>query len=127
MEGTSVKAALLEGYRVENRSRDLEWFADEPESIGGTNTAPKPSELLLSALTSCKLITMRMYAERKGWDVSGLKVDLQILEMGEKTIVSKKIIFPENLDEKQRERLTEISGRCPVAKMVKDSIEYVIS
>lgn len=126
MEGTSVKAALLEGYRVENKSRDLEWFADEPESIGGTNTAPKPSELLLSALTSCKLITMRMYAERKGWDVSGLKVDLEIIERSDKTLLSKKITFPDNLDQAQRERLTEISGRCPVAKMVSDSFEYVI-
>ena len=126
MEGTSVKAALLDGYRVENKSRELEWFADEPESIGGTNTAPKPSELLLSALTSCKLITMRMYGERKGWDVSGLKVDLEIIERSDKTLLSKKITFSDNLDQAQRERLTEISGRCPVAKMVSDSFEYVI-
>ena len=126
MEGTSVKAALLNGYRVENKSRGLEWFADEPESIGGTNTAPKPSELLLSALTSCKLITMRMYAERKGWDVNGLKVDLEIIERSDKTLLSKKITFPDNLDQAQRERLIEISGRCPVAKMVSDSFEYVI-
>ena len=126
MEGTSVKAALLHGYRVENKSRGLEWFADEPESIGGTNTAPKPSELLLSALTSCKLITMRMYAERKGWDVNGLKVDLEIIERSDKTLLSKKITFPGNLDQAQRERLIEISGRCPVAKMVSDSFEYVI-
>ena len=126
MEGTSVKATLLEGYIVENKSRDLEWFADEPESIGGTDSAPKPSELLLSALTSCKLITMRMYAERKGWDVSGLKVDLEIIERSDKTLLSKKMTFPNNLDQAQRERLTEISGRCPVAKMVSDSFEYVI-
>jgi len=126
MEGTSIHAALLEGYKVENKSRGLEWFADEPESIGGTNTAPKPSELLLSALTSCKLITMRMYAERKGWDVSGLKVDLEIIERSDKTLLSKKITFPGNLDQAQRERLIEISGRCPVAKMVSDSFEYVI-
>ena len=126
MESTSVKAALLYGYRVENKSRGLEWFADEPESIGGTNTAPKPSELLLSALTSCKLITMRMYAERKGWDVNGLKVDLEIIERSDKTLLSKKITFPGNLDQAQRERLIEISGRYPVANMVSDSFEYVI-
>ena len=126
MEGTSVQAALLEGYRVENATRSLEWFADEPESIGGTNTAPKPSELLLSALASCKLITMRMYAERKGWDVSGLEVDLEIIEKSDKTLLSKKITFPDNLDQAQRDRLTEISGRCPVAKMVSESFEYVI-
>lgn len=126
MEGTSVKSALLDGYKVENESRGLEWYADEPESIGGTNSAPKPSELLLSALASCKLITMRMYAERKGWDVSGLRVDLEIIERSDKTLLSKKITFPENLDQAQRERLTEISGRCPVAKMVSESFEYVI-
>lgn len=126
MKGTSIKSALLEGFRVENTSRGLNWFADEPESIGGTDTAPKPSELLLSALASCKLITMRMYAERKGWDVSGLKVDLEIIERSDKTILSKKITFPDNLDQAQCQRLTEISGRCPVAKMVSESFEYVI-
>lgn len=127
MADVNVKAKLLDGFRVENNTRGLSWYADEPEELGGANTAPKPSELLLSALASCKLITMRMYAERKEWDVAGLKVDLEILEKGEKTIVSKKITFPEGLDEAQRQRLTEISGRCPVAKMVKDSIDYVIS
>ena len=126
MADVKVNSVLLDGYRVENATRGLNWFADEPEEIGGTNTAPKPSELLLSALSGCKLITMRMYAERKGWDVNGLKLDLQIIEKGDKTIVSKKITFPEALDEQQRSRLTEISGRCPVAKMVKDSIDYVI-
>ncbi len=127
MSKVKVEAALLEGFRVQNRSRELEWFADEPKEIGGENTAPKPSELLLSALASCKLITMRMYANRKNWDVTGLRVDLEILETGQKVTILKKITFPEALDNAQRERLTDISGRCPVAKMVKESVEYVIS
>ncbi len=122
---TRVKGILRDNYRVENISREFHWFSDEPEEIGGLNTGPKPSELFLSALSSCKLITMRMYAERKDWDISDLTIDLQIIEVEEKVIISKKINFPDHLNEKQKNRLAEISGRCPVARMVQDSVEYI--
>ena len=81
---TRVKGILRDNYRVENISREFHWFSDEPEEIGGLNTGPKPSELFLSSLSSCKLITMRMYAERKDWDISDLTIDLQIIEVEER-------------------------------------------
>lgn len=121
-----VDSKLLDGYRVQNSARDHEWFSDEPQDNGGLNSAPKPGELLLSALASCKLITMKMYGSRKGWKVDDVTIHLEVLERAEKTKVLKKISFPESLDETQKARLIEISNRCPVAKMVKDSIEYVI-
>lgn len=126
MADVSIKSELVEGYRVKNSARNHNWFSDEPEDKGGDDSAPKPGELFLSALASCKLITMRMYGLRKGWSVDDLKIDLEILERGDKTIILKKISFPADLDSDQCKRLTEISGRCPVAKMVKDSVEYVI-
>lgn len=126
MSDIFVDSELIAGYRVKNTARDHDWFSDEPKDNGGDDSAPKPGELLLSALASCKLITMRMYGSRKGWEVDDLKIHLEVLERGDKTKVLKKISFPDSMDEDQRKRLTEISARCPVAKMVKDSIEYVI-
>ena len=119
-----MTASLKEGYFVENESRGHVWKSDEPESIGGDDEGPTPSELLLSSLASCKLITMRMYANHKEWDFQGATIFLSILEHAEKTIIEKSIIFKGDLDEDQIERLNIISGKCPVAKILRDSVEF---
>ena len=66
--GFELKAFLGENYQVINEVTQHQWKSDEPEDLGGKNAGPTPVELLLSALASCKLITVRMYAERKQWD-----------------------------------------------------------
>lgn len=124
MVGTSVLGELKQGYTVVNSSREHHWISDEPTESEGLDLGPKPTELLLSSLISCKLITLQMYASRKGWNVDGLKIHLAILETGEKTIIEKHIEFESNLNEEQQKRLTEISGRCPVVKMLSNSIEF---
>lgn len=126
MAETKLSAKLKKGYQVENVSRTFNWLSDEPEDVGGDNLGPKPTELLLSSLASCKLITVKMYANRKEWDVQQISIDLKILEKGNPTLIEKKIRFEGELDEEQKKRLLEISGRCPVAKMLSNSIEYKI-
>jgi len=124
---TSVKATLREQYTIDNTSRELSWISDEPTEVGGKNLGPKPTELLLSALASCKIITVQMYASRKEWKVDDMSVELTFLEKeGGKTLIEKRINFTGDLDDKQRARLVEISGRCPVVKMLKNSIEFKI-
>lgn len=124
MEGTKVKSVLSQGYLVENEARSMKWLSDEPENVGGSNLGPKPTELLLSALASCKLITVQMYASRKEWPLEDIEIELTILEKGSPTVVEKKIRFKGELSDDQKERLLDISGRCPVAKMLSNSIEY---
>ena len=59
------------------RVRQHQITVDEPEDAGGTDTGPSPQELLAASLASCTAITMQMYAQRKGWDMSGVEVDCE--------------------------------------------------
>jgi putative redox protein len=119
-----VLGELKQGYTVVNTSREHRWISDEPIEVEGMDLGPKPTELLLSSLVSCKIITLQMYAARKGWNVDGVKVHLEIVGKEEKTIIEKRVEFASNLTEEQQKRLIEISGRCPVVKMLSNSIEF---
>ncbi len=126
MLSPNLTGSNSKGFSVTMTARNHEILADEPEELGGNDTGATPGELLLSSLAGCKLITMRMYAERKGWDLGETTISLRYKEKGEPTIVEKKIRFTGDLDEAQVKRVIDISGRCPVAKMLKDSIVYEI-
>ena len=51
---------------------------DEPADRGGTDTGPRPTQLLAASLAGCTAITIEMYAERKGWDVGAIEVDVDV-------------------------------------------------
>ncbi|NQY28632.1 MAG: OsmC family protein [Flavobacteriaceae bacterium] len=53
---------------------------DEPESVGGKNTTAAPLKYLLGALASCTVITMKMYANRKQWDVGNIDINVELKE-----------------------------------------------
>ncbi len=59
-----------------------EWLADEPVQDGGGNVGPSPERLLLSSLAACTSITVRMVAQRKGWPLEHIKVDVQLTPDG---------------------------------------------
>ena len=122
--GSEIKAFLGENYQVVNTSAQHQWKSDEPIELGGKNTGPTPVELLLSALASCKMITMRMYAERKQWETGQIDIHLTIEQLADKTVIHKEITFAGALSDEQRNRLLEISNRCPVAKMITHPIEF---
>jgi putative redox protein len=119
-----IRAFLGKNYQVVNTSAVHSWKSDEPEDLGGNNTGPTPVELLLSALASCKLITIRMYAERKQWETGQIDIHLTIEQLADKTVIHKEITFAGALSDEQRNRLLEISNRCPVAKMITHPIEF---
>lgn len=92
---------------------------DEPADRGGTDTGPRPTQLLASALAGCIAITMEMYAERKGWDLGGLEVDVEVAYEGEvPNDYAVAIKLPEGLDEEQRRKLLVIATKCPVHKVL---------
>ena len=120
-----VKGILKDKYTVENSVRGHKWLVDEPLEIGGLDLAAKPSEMLLSALVSCKIITVKMYASRKGWDIKNISIELKMGEkVGDKTEILKSVKIEGDLDLDQINRLIEISGRCPVARLVANSFEF---
>lgn len=99
------------------------WFADEPPEIGGNDTGPEPFELLLGSLAACTCITVRMYAERKGWPLVEMDVSLRLGSDLGVTQIEREITFHGELTDEQRTRLMEIADRCPVHKVLSNPIQ----
>jgi len=99
---------------------------DEPTEAGGDDLGPSPQELLAAALASCTAVTMEMYANRKGWDVSGLAVDCRYTpaERGCPTKFDLVLKMPAHLDEEQIERLQVIAAKCPVHRTLEGEVMF---
>lgn len=92
---------------------------DEPEDGGGTDTGPRPTQLLAASLASCTAITVEMYAERKGWDVGAIEVDVDVAYDGPvPSTYAVALKLPRKLSEEQRERLLKVAAKCPVHKVL---------
>ena len=103
-------------------ARNHKILADEPTDKGGGDTAPTPYELLSAALAACTSVTMRMYAERKGWQPGEIGVDIEFETDKAVTTFKRKIHFGDDLPAEQRERLIAVANACPVHKVLTGSI-----
>ena len=96
--------------------------ADEEKDKGGEDTGPAPHELLLAALGSCTAMTLKVYAERKGWPLR----NVQVLVNGGTTdagfVITRLLSLEGELDAEQRQRLVEIADKCPVHKTLSGAI-----
>ncbi len=120
--------SMEQPYRTSCTNGHSTWFADEPESNGGLDTAPTPSELLLSAIGTCVTITLRMYARRKEWPVEKIKLDLRLesvkKENGDiKHIIYETLYLTGELTEEQKDRMKSLIPKCPVSKIVTGEVE----
>ncbi len=110
--------------RVEGYAHDIELDGhalrvDEPPAAGGTDTGPRPTQLLGASLAGCIAITVEMYAQRKGWDVGAVEVDVEMSYDGPvPTDFEVGLKLPGHLDEEQRRRLLVIATKCPVHKVL---------
>ena len=120
----NLKASLKDKYTIINNSREHQWYSDEPTDEGGADIGPKPTELLLSAIASCKLITIKMYADRKEWELDDVKIHLTMEKIERVNVITQKLEIEADLDEKQMARIEYISTRCPVALMMGENVEF---
>jgi putative redox protein len=116
LANTTVKGTSGYAQRITTTSGH-ELTSDEPEKRGGTNTGAAPFDLMLSSLGACTGITLRMYAERKQWNLGAIDVTLRLLKEGDEPMrIERRISVSETLDAEQQVKLLDIADKTPVTK-----------
>ena len=125
-EGVTVRTG--EGLYTEITASGHTLVADEPENLGGTDAGPNPYDYLVGALGACTAMTLRLYADRKGWPLESVEVSLGHekihardceeceTENGRIDRIDMEIQLQGDLSDEQREKLLEIADKCPVRR-----------
>ena len=117
----------LEKYQCTIEWRNGKFISDEPQSSGGKDLGPDPYTLLLSSLASCTLVTLRMYIDRKGWNIPSISVNVNMYNEKKDdkmtTVIDRDIIFSSDTPEEQKTRLQEIASGCPISKILQNDIK----
>lgn len=109
---------LEDNFATSINTKNHGLLADEPKSAGGDDLGMAPYELVSAGLAACTVMTVKLYAERKKWKLD--EVYTYISHHKEKRddkfvdVFKKELDFIGDLDDKQKERLREIAGKCPV-------------
>jgi putative redox protein len=125
---TAVTELDQSHYRTKVYSGGHFIYADEPESVGGSDEGMTPGALLLASLGSCTAITIRMYADRKEMPLDSIKIELEICgeeQMSAQTTINRKIELKGALSAEQHGRLMEIADKCPIHKILSNPIKIV--
>ena len=119
-------ARKRERYTHDVKAGKHTFTVDEPQSQGGQDLGPSPQELLAASLASCTAVTMEMYATRKGWDVAGLRVDVEYTpaERGCMTHFNLVMHMPAHLGDEQVDKLTAIAAKCPVHRTLEGEVAF---
>ncbi|HEY4240373.1 MAG TPA: OsmC family protein [Kofleriaceae bacterium] len=127
MDGTLLATAHADGgaatYEQHIRVGSHTLSADEPAALGGADAGPTPYQLLLASLAACTSITLRMYADRKGWDLGPIHVDLVMARDHDVEKIERTILVSAALTAEQRTRLAEIAEKTPVTKTLRRGTE----
>lgn len=115
----AVLAAV--GYVVQIHEGPHTMVADEPGH--GVAAGASPFGLILSGLAACSAITLRMYAERKGWPLTGVEISLIYRGPAAHGRIDREVRLAGTLDDAQRARMADIVERTPVTLALKGGIE----
>lgn len=124
----TVKASLGKTkYYTEVTAGENQIITDEPIDKGGQNKGFNPMEILATSLASCTAATLRMYIERKEWDVENINVEVELenFPLTKRAIFKRDISFEGVLDDEQLKRLHTIADACPVHKILTNDIEIL--
>ncbi len=108
------------------RVREHQLTVDECMDAGGEDAGPDPQELLAASLASCTAITMEMYADRKGWEIGEVEVEVQYTpaERGCPTRFELVLRLPEEMPAEQVERMRVIAAKCPVHRTLDGEVMF---
>ncbi|WP_337251743.1 OsmC family protein [Maribacter halichondriae] len=125
---------LEDNFTTQIQTKKHTMTADEPKSVDGDDFGPSPYEYLNAGLAACTAMTLKLYAERKKWDLQEVfvylshskkhsdELELDIEKPGYLDHIDKKLKFVGNLDEKQKTRLKEIASKCPVHRTLQSEV-----
>lgn len=129
-----VVTAVLGGekYTTAIRTGKHALVADEPKEMGGRNHGPSPYQYLSAGLAACTAMTIRMYVDRKGWDVGEIKVTVDhekkhIKDSQDKTgrvdHFVRTVHVEKEITEEQKNRIMKIADKCPVHRTLMGEVE----
>lgn len=107
-------------YRTEINVSGHDLIGDEGPGLGGRNLGPAPYDFLLAGLGACTAITLRMYADRKGWPLESVDVRLRLLSKDGLRV--DRVLTIAGLDDEQKARLADIAERTPVTLTLKGGL-----
>ncbi|NMH25395.1 OsmC family protein [Flavobacterium solisilvae] len=105
--------------------RNGQLIMDETTRIEGKDLGPDPYTTLLASLAGCTLSTLRMYIDRKGWDIPEIKISMNMYQINNpelETVMTRDISFSNEVDEDTKQRLLIVAEKCPVSKILKNKI-----
>ncbi|MBO9676052.1 MAG: OsmC family protein [Sphingobacteriaceae bacterium] len=124
-----VKASLgTEKYYTEVIAGENKIITDEPIEQGGGNKGFNPFEILATSLASCTAATLRMYIDKKGWNIPLINVEVELKNYPQipKTQFGRTINFgADQLNEEIKDKLLKIANACPIHKMLTNNIEVL--
>jgi putative redox protein len=102
--------------------------ADAPAADGGTDAGPEPHEWLLAGLGACTSMTLKLYADRKGWPLTAVEVTVQGEQKDGEFLMRRQVtLVGEGLTDEQRARLIDIANKCPVHRTLTGTIRIETS
>jgi putative redox protein len=97
---------------------------DEPESLGGTNTAPTPHELLAATLAACVSTMVVLYAQNRDWDLGEIRVEVDYDADSTPRAVQVTVHLPSGLTPEQTRRLQRVAETCPVRRALQAGFTF---
>jgi putative redox protein len=120
---TSKTILSSDRYDAISYAREHELTMNRPFEDGGNNTSATPIEYLLAAIGGCVSMTLRVFANKKGWDLGEITVNViqknKLTSSGLSTSLIEEISFEKEITEEQTEELLLIAGKCPVIQLLK--------
>ena len=117
----------IEKYQCSIEWRNGKFISDEPATGGGKDMGPDPYSLLLSSVASCVLVTLRMYIDRKQWNIPSITVNVNMYQETIKdiptTVIDRDLILGDSIPDDQKVRLQEIANHCPISKILEGDIK----